>query len=376
MSSGRSYTTQTWLGFPDAKLCDSEAPDAYSSFLGGSPVFFGQHSCNPELLRCGRCKEYMQFVLQCYSPLEGDDTKERALYIWMCHNASCKRNPEGVRCLRGERLLKNTEQETKESPQKTKDLSTNVAQKPTFVNPFSAPSSNATEFANPFCSSSTQQLSNPFLSSTSQKTPFSQIAAKHATKKDPVVVHETQSAKRTRFTNSFTYPEEIPQFPGTYIAFDKEVIPIKQQGKSKKEKQLMLDATADPSDWGQEGYEKSPAVFEKAFRQFTERIAFNPQQCVRYERGGAALLSSFRDQLGSSIRSALNGNKNPFPNCRHCNSPRVFELQLVPQTISLLDDMVSEWTSVLVATCAMDCLPSVDQDMCGFVDEWVGIQFE
>lgn len=85
---------------------------------------------------------------------------------------------------------------------------------------------------------------------------------------------------------------------------------------------------------------------DKDFKQFQRRIGANPDQIVRYQRGGDPLFAS-------PVKPAQ------IPDCILCKSPRNFEFQLMPQLLAYLDvDSVEksiDWATVLVYTCKRSC---------------------
>ncbi|WBW71792.1 SSU-rRNA maturation protein Tsr4-like protein 1 Tsr401 [Schizosaccharomyces osmophilus] len=389
-------TTKVWLGTPDVNVSDQETPDQYSTFLGDSPVFLENVSVNPDDIRCGNCNSYCRFLLQCYAPIEGDESKERALYIWACHDQACRRSSKSVICLRGVQVVQYSKQET-EPPKKAP---AEEVSKPTKINPFTSSSSSTTKASNPFSSSFSSP--NPFALSSQPSSPcpdppkdekhliktqnsFAAMALTGANKNpetknsssDKVYVDAQNMPIHPQVTTTYDYPM-IPKFPGMFLTLDSEYLPksLKAKEMKKGSSSLKIQETMDSyGNWDNESYEKSPAVYEKAFRNFTDLISHNPTQCVRYERGGKPLLSSSRDTVGKMFNNA-DPYTNTLPVCSLCKSPRIFEMQLMPYSISVLDDEVAEWSTILVATCSVDCRPPLNKYQVGYAKEWVGIQWE
>ncbi|EPX72372.1 programmed cell death protein [Schizosaccharomyces octosporus yFS286] len=387
--------TKVWLGTPDVNISDEEVPDQYSTFLGDTPVFFENVSINPDDIRCGNCNSYCRFLFQCYAPIEGDESKERALYIWACHDQACRRSPKSVICLRGVQVVQSSKQEN-EPPKKAH---AEEVLKPEKVNPFTS-SSNIARASNPFSSSFSPP--NPFASSSQPPVPhtdavkdekdpgnmqnsFAAMALTGASKKpetkpsssNKVYVDAQNMPIHPQVTTVYEYPK-VPKFPGMFLTLDLEHIPKSLKAKEMKEgsSSFKMQETMDSyGNWENESYEKSPAVYEKAFRKFIELISHNPTQCVRYERGGKPLLASNRDVVGKMFKTT-DSYTNFFPVCPLCKSPRIFEMQLMPYSISVLNDEVAEWSTILVATCSMDCKPPLNKNQVGYAKEWVGVQWE
>ena len=76
-----------------------------------------------------------------------------------------------------------------------------------------------------------------------------------------------------------------------------------------------------------------------------------------------------------------------IPRCEYCGSQRVFELQLVPHAISMLeegreklkldpkDNADMEWGTIIVGVCGKDCAPD-EVGVVGWREEWAGVQWE
>lgn len=85
---------------------------------------------------------------------------------------------------------------------------------------------------------------------------------------------------------------------------------------------------------------------DRAWRKFTKAIAQCPKQCARYCFGGFPLRMSDEHQLPSPEELA----------CPNCQTPRVFELQLLPTLCSELEQEL-EWGTVDVYVCPASCQP-------------------
>jgi pre-rRNA-processing protein TSR4 len=91
---------------------------------------------------------------------------------------------------------------------------------------------------------------------------------------------------------------------------------------------------------------------------------------------------------GSSPRvTTVASGANRFPRCEYCGSERVFELQLVPHAITVLeesregvglgpkDDAGMEWGTIILGVCSKDCGPK-QVGVVGWREEWAGVQWE
>jgi hypothetical protein len=133
--------------------------------------------------------------------------------------------------------------------------------------------------------------------------------------------------------------------------------------------------------WDAEAFEEDP---DKVFKIFRERLQRHPAQCVRYAYGGEALasdqafLASASDSMQSEKSVCLSTETST---CLHCHGPTVFEAQLMPNLLNVLepastssssteekqDSVVAnplevlssvapfEWTTVDLFVCARTC---------------------
>ena len=137
------------------------------------------------------------------------------------------------------------------------------------------------------------------------------------------------------------------------------------------------------------------STLDKVFQRFADRLAQNPLQVLRYEFSGVPMLYSIKDDIGKRLTGALarqndwKANHNPtrtgynlnVPACINCGSHRVFELQLTPHAISLLEVNEAgldgmEWGTIIVGVCESDCVKQNSNEFVGYAEEWVGVQWE
>ncbi|OWF47269.1 programmed cell death protein 2-like [Mizuhopecten yessoensis] len=87
---------------------------------------------------------------------------------------------------------------------------------------------------------------------------------------------------------------------------------------------------------------------DKIFRKFKERIKTNPDQVLRYNKGGQPLLVSVNHIP----------KETDIPACS-CGAKRIFEFQVMPQLLSHLQvDQLSDsldWGTLCVYTCSNSC---------------------
>ncbi|OMP84277.1 putative 20S rRNA accumulation protein 4 [Diplodia seriata] len=143
------------------------------------------------------------------------------------------------------------------------------------------------------------------------------------------------------------------------------------------------------------------SLMDKTFQRFADRLAQNPEQVLRYEWRGEPLLYSRKDGVGRMLAADVDeendddddddegeekvktvGRAKGMPRCANCGAERVFEVQLTPQAIAELEAEElglegMEWGTVIVGVCAKDCAArEAREGEVGYVEEWVGVQWE
>lgn len=124
---------------------------------------------------------------------------------------------------------------------------------------------------------------------------------------------------------------------------------------------------------------------DKAFMKFSTRLSHNPEQVLRYEFRGVPLLYSAAAATDSGAKITTVG-AGSVPSCEYCGSHRVFEFQLVPHAITVLEegragvglgknDEGMEWGTIIMWVCSKDCAPQ-ELGVTGWREEWAGVQWE
>ncbi|KAK0161383.1 hypothetical protein PV327_009859 [Microctonus hyperodae] len=86
---------------------------------------------------------------------------------------------------------------------------------------------------------------------------------------------------------------------------------------------------------------------DKVFIKFQNTIRDDPDQVLRYNRGGVPLYITSKNE------------PNNIPNCEKCNGERQFEFQIMPQLLNYLNLPANvkslDWGTLLVFTCKNSC---------------------
>jgi len=219
--------------------------------------------------------------------------------------------------------------------------------------------------------------------------------------------------------------ENVPHYSATYLSTVNEPLPppvANSKSQSKLEDEVLGSEVA-PSGWTTEGYENSLAV-DMVFEKFTKRVSLDPEQCVRYDLGGAPLpfqsdqvykdtfqTLKARFTVATSTTHQADLSSSAVPQCPFCGGERVFECQLMPNLINVLKSsdkgvrkgqtdterraelqrLVSglkgggvkpeertgmEWGVCLIFSCKADCSSEAEGDKTCWREEIVLIQWD
>lgn len=318
--------------------------------------------------------------------------EERRLYLFGCPKKACNRKPGSVRALRGIKKFKaqpsKKAAEKNNSQQTESSKTTTAAAKPDLGSAlFGSGSSGLTSNANPFSTSSSSSQNNPF----APLPPASTLAAKPP--QTPVNNLSETFASKVRVSEPAPEPVAagpvLPwpaqsDFPSPYTEYhlDAEYETLSRPSTPTIPTNTTIE-NLETEDSSKGGAADTKDIFEssmdKSFLRFSDRLGHNPEQVLRYEFRGTPLLYSDTDAVAKTTSSR-------FPRCDSCGSERVFELQLVPHAIAVLedgregiglgkDDGGMEWGTIILGVCAADCGTSEGSQV-GWREEWVGVQWE
>lgn len=337
----------------------------------------------------------MSLLLQLYADLpEWFPGHERRLYVFGCRRKPCRRKAGCVRALRAVRasaVPPHTAERHEIKPKADERAQPAVNLGETL---FGAKSSTPAQ-SNPFSTTASSGASNnPFAAAGSKST---------TTAKSEPSLNET-FAEKARIPTTTTPSPQSPQIPSTpwqqdpspypsyHIDADKEYLepePATVPGNAR----LDTEDASGSSSSAAEDKAAFESAMDKTFQHFADRLSQNPEQILRYEFGGQPLLYSKSDAAGKVLSyaseakvqtsSTLNGSSvSKVPRCPSCGAGRSFELQLTPHAITELeaDEMGvdgMEWGTIIVCVCSSDCTEKgKDEGQVGYVEEWVGVQWE
>ncbi|KAL2835017.1 programmed cell death protein 2 [Aspergillus cavernicola] len=408
------YTeTGVVLGYASEEIIEDT-----TTHLGGWPTWLDDSTPPPgDIAKCKVCSSPMLLLLELDGELyEHYPDAERRLYIFSCPRKACNRKPGSIRALRATRKFKSHQpapRPERQEPEKKKveqaqapkpDLGASLFGNTTLINSVSANT-------NPFSSQPASTLpSNPFAAPVaSPSPPPANNASTKASTPTPNTLAETFADKvrvsspepSTQPTEPTTPPTPWPsrsEFPEPYTKFyiDAEGESLSRPDTPTVPENVTIDTTDTDGAGGADVKDAFESELDKAFLKFSTRLGHNPEQVLRYEFRGSPLLYSHTDALGKRLHDNSNSkiggvttapnSASRIPRCESCGSERVFELQLVPHAISVLedgregvglgkDDGGMEWGTIILGVCNRNC-GGEKIGAVGWREEWAGVQWE
>ncbi|KAI0044512.1 hypothetical protein FA95DRAFT_1544948 [Auriscalpium vulgare] len=357
--------TSVLLGVPDGPIeSPADLKDVAVSRIGGLPALLS--SAIPfESSQCKSCDSAMELLVQMWSPFE-NSAYDRALYVWACPKSGCQKNDLSVRAWRGLRYNEEYAKKLKrkdarrQEQQHTKVLSESPAR--------GDAAQTHIPKANPFAMNAGATASAPlglgsdiFGHAGATSAPVELSSSDTDTDDDSSVSSSTPSliVALASTTLSETPWASAPTYPPQYLSTLSEYLPAPRKDKLPAPEAEPAEGRPAKGDlWASEKYENSLDT-DQVFDRFNRRVAAEPQQCVRYELGGAPLpfaSDAVYERLfpqphaepAPTIVSKADFKVTPaaprraydpaqaVPACAHCGAPRVFECQLMPNLINVL----------------------------------------
>ncbi|OAP58844.1 hypothetical protein AYL99_06141 [Fonsecaea erecta] len=399
---GEDYsTTNVTLGYATVESTGDDI-----SHLGGHPTWLDSSQPPPAALaRCKVCNGYMSLLLQLNADLQqyfpNDD---RRLHVLCCRKKQCSKKVGSARAFREVRkpaVLEKSQRQKKAVESQTTtpvpDLGSALFGGPSqqspanSANPFSMPaSSNGQPTANPFSS-----IGSPSqLAALPPQRPVAESQPQSLTESfaDKLRITAEPDTKTTAKEEQIPWPDASlfpPPYPSFYLdAYPEELEKVPDAPAAAKAGSSKTQYDVDDAGGGGASTDADKDTFEssldKTFQKFSDRVAQNPEQVLRYEFKGEPLLYSGTDEVASRfiVPHGRTGPARGLPRCDSCGGQRVFELQLVPGLIYELEkddenamslDDGMEWGTIIVGTCANNC---GDAGRVSFREEWVGVQWE
>lgn len=311
----------------------------FPSKVGGRPAWLGEVGVpGPEGLQCGVCKKPVAFLLQVYAPCTG--SFHRTIFLFTCRDPTCHRGAES-RCYRVFRNQLPRKNDTysygppPDSPPPRGEHPTSYQLKCGLrlcrVCGCLGPKSCSRCHKVNYCDRQHQLMD---------------WKCQHKELCGPAYdVHQVQVAD-----HGFLFPEyELvtePEELDTDASLDDDSTMSQIDAES-----MNLETSMDELKLNEDeltAMAKHESEEDKAFSRFKKRISVEPEQVLRYCKGGEPLWIS-----GLNVPA-----ENDIPNCE-CGAKRAFEFQIMPQLLNHLKvDSLQEsidWGVLAVYTCSANC---------------------
>ncbi|KAH7103804.1 programmed cell death protein 2 [Auriculariales sp. MPI-PUGE-AT-0066] len=421
--SGVQTTVQ--LGLPDEPMpIDStHARNPTYSRFGGQPVLLTAHQPPTDAATCSNCKNTMELLCELWCPLEGSPL-DRVLYFFACSRGTCQRKSGSVRAWRSVRYnVKYAEKlERKRAERAAKATAKAVASKPaeTKSNPFRLGSDSSSKSGNQLFGGG---FGDEDEDDAAQDTQSDDEGEDDDDDESATASEDDDAAAAAVASLSLFDPAAVSwnspsPFAPLYVRNVGEYLPAAEPDHSSDARleEAAYEGEKKPSKagkgefdelkWAMEAYEQSLKV-DSLFERFLNRTNLEPQQCLRYDFGGAPLpyqADAVYDDLFplqaapgtsgvpitkadfavSSAAPRRTFSADRLPRCSACDAPRVFECQLMPNLINILKSSSAatkqtdeqrkaelervlsrkgvtdergtmEWGTCLVFSCSKDC---------------------
>ena len=378
-----SGVTSVLLGF-----ATQDAPEDPISHLGGTPSWFGT-APPPSTLSCHSCHASLTLLLQLNANLPSRfHDRERRLYVFVCRSRVCQRKNGSIRVLRATRFV--------DSPAGSGSSANPGSQGPcrTGNRVFSMERASMTNESNPFSTdhSSERQGGLTDLLLCSSATLDQSKASKQSGPQEQTTLGFAEMVKLSipqennmKMSTPSLKPAETQSYPLCYLEADYEHLDESPATSSELEMsaKFNLDLYSERlQEGGDEGFE---STMDEGFQRFADRLSQNPEQVLRYEFSGLPLLYTRFDAAGQLLsrndKVGFSSQQVGFPICPRCGSQRVFEFQITPHAIAVVEaEEVSmdsmAWGTLIVAVCDNDCVNRVAGVNIFYTEEWVGVQWE
>ncbi|KAH8371058.1 hypothetical protein KR093_006016 [Drosophila rubida] len=315
----------------------------FPSKLGGQPAWLELEELPiTTQLQCKKCQSQKAFLCQLYAAYEDEFNFHRSIFVFVCRNGDCQEanKAENFTVLRSQLPLRNKFYSEKEPSEDGDPL-------PAIPSPKKLCAACGC-FAPHTCS---RCKSVNYCSGGHQRAHWKQ--------------HKPNCEAAKSVVATATLPEII--FPQYEIVMEpehaSEVVEKDEEECLAEYKELSATGqTGDLSDVSEKELDKyfgnTDASEDKAFKQFRKQTASEPEQIVRYKRGGEPLwIADIKDTIEEQLQA--------LPSCQHCQGPLQFEFQIMPQMLVLLKDDNLDWGVIAVYSCARSC------QIEGYVEEHV-----
>ncbi|KFK28172.1 hypothetical protein AALP_AA8G481700 [Arabis alpina] len=355
------------LGLPGQWAEDElESSDHYTTKIGGLPDW---PPLRPQLLNCCSCGARLSLVAQVYAPI---DMKERTLYIFGCLMPKCGTSEQSWRAFSIQKSTK--EKESSEVADLPVVSPLDTASKTHWLDDVDGDDDEDFDFeslAKAIAEAATTVASN---SKKQNKKPSGNDSSGTKARPSPLK-SETRVADRVKVETGAVVPCFYIYTKTENVSKDVDRLSVNCSSMSIKDREMGNNHESETEEaWEDEKYEYDKALnADRTYLKFKKRLDANPEQCFRYSYGGKPLLAT--EDLKSPDK------------CRHCDSPMLFEMQLMPPLIYFLHEAVVDeglkqsldnwdWMTLIVYTCSKSCANAVNGGDWVVTEECVAVQYE
>lgn len=304
----------------------------FPSKVGGKPAWLNLKQLpTTEELQCNVCNQPMSFLCQVYAPKEEKDSCfHRTIFLFICRNVSCcvANENRNLIVLRSQLPRVNDFYST-EPPNEDEKTDFDIGK---YVNICELCGCPATKHCSKckktsYCSREHQV--------TDWKLGHKTICGSDTKSKEPGAKNEV----------IFDEWELEIEEEDTEDTKKEETTEEADERRMKEYEKLVADGKAGTlTEVSDADLQSHAAVDEdKVFAHFRKRIGANPEQVLRYDRGGEPLWV------------AAEPKPTEIPPCEFCNGPRQFEFQILPQLLYQLHENTLDWGTLVVYTCTNSC---------------------
>lgn len=333
------------LGFSEPSEPHLLGRHHFPSKLGGRPAWLDPLNLPPpSQVTCQHCHQPLTFLCQLYCPLEGrDDCFHRTVFVLVCAAPGCSSQTTGsVLAVRGQLPRVNSFYSQHPPPagseavQQSEEL---VAGRQLCVVCGAAGDKKCSVCRQVAYCSRKHQTADWW---AGHKSSCSDGAAGRAC--ETYLLPESELVIEDEPSADGGVGDEDEQQDETLEQRNKRLLSTTKQSLSGADLTELQKSAAS-----------SCAAADFHYRRFRRRIAREPHQLIRYQRGGQPLWVSSRNQPSAADIAA----------CVNCGANRQFEFQVMPQMLNHVwkDTAVGEdsvdWGTLAVFTCSTSCAPPV-----------------
>ncbi|XP_062542166.1 programmed cell death protein 2 isoform X1 [Armigeres subalbatus] len=301
----------------------------FRSKVGGKPAWLELKNIPiPKDLLCDGCEEPCIFLCQVYAPLEDQEKCfHRMLYLFVCSNASCYQvnQSKNIKVLRSQLPRSNDHY----------DFDPPKEDKPSEPVPSPVPLCVVCGCRGPQQCSKCRKVN--YCGVVHQRLDWKQ---NHKAVCGATTIVDNKNQNSNILFPQYeivTEPEEIEQ---TTKLTEEENVKKQMEEYDKLVEQGKIGELSEVSESEMDTYAEQ--LEDKHFEKFKQRVAFDPDQVLRYDRKGKPLW------LSPIVPSEI-------PDCELCHGPRVFEFQIMPQLLNSLKNENIDWGTLAIFTCEQSC---------------------